>query len=208
MSSRKREYGGSGRTVTPKLRAISVSPSLVREARLSSLDACGAERYQRRCGQHGDRGERDPPVARELECEAGERRPDEDREDRAGVDERDRGAGCVRSSALGRREGHCERKARREAEDEGATGREPEGACDAQKERTCGRAHERGRDQVLRADPAGEHASRGSRDDADEEHEPAREPGGSRAHTLPLEQRQDRKSTRLNSSHLGISYAV
>src|SRR5262245_12666108 len=109
MSSRKREYGGSGRTVTPKLRAISVSPSLGRKARLSSLDACGAERYQRRCGKHGDRGERDPPVARELEREAGERRPDEDGEDRAGVDERDRGAGCVRPLALGCGEDHGER---------------------------------------------------------------------------------------------------
>src|SRR5262245_35880648 len=124
MSSRNREYGGSGRTVTPKLRAISVSPSLVRKARLSSLDAGDAERYQRCRSEYRDRDERDAPVARQLEREAGERGADEDGEHGASVDEGDRGAGRVRSLVLGGREDHGEREACGEAEHEGAERRE------------------------------------------------------------------------------------
>src|SRR5436853_3396990 len=39
-------------------------------------------------------------------------------------------------------------------------------------------------------------------------HRPARGRPGSRGLPDPSERRRDRKSTRLNSSHLGISYAV
>src|SRR5512145_2085714 len=65
------------------------SPSLVRKARLSTLDARCAKRKQRGCGERSDRGECDAAVSRELEGQARKRRADEDRQDRAGIHERD-----------------------------------------------------------------------------------------------------------------------
>src|SRR5262245_30411837 len=106
MSSRNRVYGGSGRTVTPKLRAISDSPSLVREPRLSSLEPRRAKRKERRYGQRGDPEEGQAAVARKLEREAGEWRAHEDGQHGTCVDERDRGSGRIRSLPLRRGEDH------------------------------------------------------------------------------------------------------
>src|SRR5262245_44778705 len=110
MSSRKRVYGGSGRTVTPKLRAIADSPSFAREGRLSTLEACGAKRPERRRREDGDGRESHTTVARQLESEPGERCSHEDREDGARVHECDCGPGRVRPRALSGCEDHGERE--------------------------------------------------------------------------------------------------
>src|SRR5918994_1926879 len=109
MSSRNRLYGGSGRTVTPKLNAISGSPSLA-EGAIIALEASEAQEEQGGGGEGGDRCEGELSVSPALESEAGEGGADKHRDEGARVDHRDRRCGRVGPCALCRREDDRERK--------------------------------------------------------------------------------------------------
>src|SRR5262249_7916082 len=191
MSSRKRVYGGSGRTVTPKLRAISGSPLSLAERRLSSLESGLANQKERPGAQGRDRRERDAAVARQVEREACERRPNEDRQHTARVHESDRRRGGIRTRTLGSRERHGEGKAGEEPEDERAERRDEQGPRDCEQQGADGRADEGGDGDATAAHSAREQPSRGPRDEADGEDEAAHQTGGRRAGALALEQRHD-----------------
>src|SRR5437763_475978 len=102
ISSRKRAYGGSGRTVTPKL---IMRVSLPRR------------RQRREGGQHAERGEADPAVTGQRERQADERRADHDQERRQPVDHTDRRPRCVGPRGSGAGERHRERDSGGEAGD-------------------------------------------------------------------------------------------
>src|SRR5918994_3289555 len=94
ISSRKRLYGGSGRTVTPKLNAISGSPSLA-EGAIIALEPSDAQGDQGGGGEGGDCREGELSVSPALEGETGKGGPEKDRDERARVDRRDGRCGRV-----------------------------------------------------------------------------------------------------------------
>ena len=145
---------------------------------------------ERRRGERGDRREREAAVARQLEREARERRPDEDRRGGEPVHESDCGSRGVRPRALGRSEDDGERKARGEAERR---------ARRASRARTSRRARaaalptatpsSASRRRPRRALAARAASAGRPRDDPGEEDQPAGEPGGGGARSLALEER-------------------
>src|SRR5690348_1739428 len=81
ISSRKRPYGGSGRTVTPKLIMLVSLPR---------------RRQRREGGQQAEHREADAAVTGQRERQADERRPDHDQQCGQPVDQADRRPRCVR----------------------------------------------------------------------------------------------------------------
>src|SRR6478609_3115061 len=113
MSSTRRWYGGSGRTVTPKLRAMFLSPSASRSprSRLSHRARGLPDCEERGRPAEADREEGQPAVAWKAEREACERRADEDHEDSRPVHESDGCCWGIRARA----ERHVEDRSERES---------------------------------------------------------------------------------------------
>src|SRR5206468_2043299 len=115
------------------------------EGAIIALEARSAKRDERGSAEDGNAGEGEAAVARQLEGEACERRAGEDREDGAGVHERDRCSRCIWTRALGcgddrggdeapASDSSCEHAAERAREDAHCQDQAPREPC-------CGRVH-------------------------------------------------------------------